>query len=120
MSLIQKFKTIRSRDEFAPPRPLPSADSFLNTPPHSDMPPPPTSSSPPASASPRRSMRNNGFDMSMTNPMAFLGLRRDSNVKERDVTIAHRKLARKYHPDKNDFSLSGLNEIQATAFSDLK
>ena len=52
----------------------------------------------------------------MTNSMAFLGLRRDCNVKERDVTIACRNLARKFHPDKNDFLLTGLNDVQATFF----
>ena len=52
----------------------------------------------------------------MPDSIAFLVLRRDRIAKERDVIIAHRKLARKHHPDKNDFLLTGLNNVQATAF----
>ena len=48
--------------------------------------------------------------------MALLGFNAGSNAKERDVIIAHRKLTRKHHPDKNDPSLTGLDNTQATAF----
>ena len=52
----------------------------------------------------------------MADSMAFLGFNVGFNAKERDVIIAYRKLARKYHPDKNDPLLTGLNNDQATAF----
>ena len=48
--------------------------------------------------------------------MSFFGFEFGSNAKERDVIIAYRKLARKYYPNKNDPSLTGINIIQATAF----
>ena len=52
----------------------------------------------------------------MNGSLLFLGLRRDCDVKERDATTAHRKLARMHHPDNNDFLLTGLNELQPEAF----
>ena len=52
----------------------------------------------------------------MVDSMAFLGFSIGLNATERDVVIAYRKSARKYHPDKNDPSLTGLDNAQATAF----
>ena len=75
----------------------------------------PSPSPPHAPPSPRRNM-NSGAGTNMDDSMALLGFNADSNAKERDVIIACRNLARKHHPDKNDPSLTGVDNAQATAF----
>ena len=59
---------------------------------------------------------NSGLGTNIVDSMAFLGFNVGFNSKERDVIITYRKLARKYHLDKNDPLLTGLNNDQATAF----
>ena len=103
MPLIQKLKPIRSRDDFAPPQPLPSIDSVLSAPPRASVPVPPTSSAHPAPMLPRRRVSSNGFGSRATDSIALLTLRRDCSAKERGTAMARRKLARKRCPGKNDF-----------------
>ena len=97
-------------------RPARETDYFPHEDSRSKTPSPSLSLTHPAPMSARRTMINSGIVTNVTYSMAFVGIKRDTNVKEREVIIACRNLARKNHPDKNDFLLTGFNNTHSTDF----
>ena len=84
--------------------------------PRRNTPPPPSPSPPPLPLSPRPNMNNNGIVSNTIDSLTFVGFSIGSNSKERDAVTACKMLARKHHPDKNDPSLTGLDDVQETVF----
>jgi hypothetical protein len=54
---------------------------------------------------------------SMSQSLAILGL--GFGASETEIKVHYRQLARKYHPDKNDPAITGLNASEASAFFQL-
>ena len=107
-NIISQYKLRKDDTDSVPPSPPPPPSS----PPRSSTSPPSHNAAPPSPTSPPRFASSADGDIRLKS-LSVLGL--SYEVTERELKQKYRSLARIYHPDKNQSTITGLTKEEATA-----